>query len=315
MLLGLVDQNIERLSAKLEVHQENAEAQAERTVSRLSFDPSPEGEALRNYLVKCTSTLFRGMATYRDYKAKTKAASHADSGAEPRAFPDERSQGPRRADHESNGSKLAALDPFGSGDGHDDRSERADAIDSDSVQQHRDDMIAIAEIDENATNEANFAETIRSTEVQESIQLTADSAALSELDNCREAAIEQESGERSKESKKTVARSPAVYSLLATFLAETVARSPAVYSLLATFLAETVARAAAVYSLLATFLAETVARAAAVYFLLTTYLKNSLAGRNPPCKMVLYYFYSKKSIPRADNRFRHSFARFSAVTR
>jgi len=30
---------------------ENADAQAERTVARLSFDPSPEGEALRNYLI------------------------------------------------------------------------------------------------------------------------------------------------------------------------------------------------------------------------------------------------------------------------
>ncbi len=47
----------------------------------------------------------------------------------------------------------------------------------------RDDMIAIAEIDENATKEANFDETKRSTEVQESIQLTPDSAALSALDN------------------------------------------------------------------------------------------------------------------------------------
>ncbi len=76
----------------------------------------------------------------------------------------------------------------------------AAAIDADSVHQHRDDMIAIAEIDENATNEANFDETKRSTEVQESIQFTPDSAAISELDNCREAAIEQESGESSKET-------------------------------------------------------------------------------------------------------------------
>jgi hypothetical protein len=55
ILLALADQNIERLNAKLEVHEENADAQAERTFTRLSFDPSPEGEALRNYLIKCTT--------------------------------------------------------------------------------------------------------------------------------------------------------------------------------------------------------------------------------------------------------------------
>ena len=71
MLVALADQNIERLNAKLEVHEQNADAQAERTFARLSFDPSPEGEALRNYLIKCTNALFRGMANYRKYQAKT----------------------------------------------------------------------------------------------------------------------------------------------------------------------------------------------------------------------------------------------------
>ncbi len=59
------------------------------------------------------------------------------------------------------GSKRTALDPFGSGDGQDDRSVRTDVIDADSVQRHRDHTIAIAKIDENVTNEANFDETIR----------------------------------------------------------------------------------------------------------------------------------------------------------
>ncbi len=44
-------------------------------------------------------------------------------------------------------------------------------------------MIAIAASDENATTEANFDEINRSTEVQESIQFTADSGAIFELDN------------------------------------------------------------------------------------------------------------------------------------
>ena len=80
MLVCLVDQSIERLNAKLEVHEQNAEAQDEQTVARLSFDPSPEGEALRKYLLKCTNALFRGMATYRKYKAKTGRESVGDVG-------------------------------------------------------------------------------------------------------------------------------------------------------------------------------------------------------------------------------------------
>jgi len=35
MLLTLIDQNIERLDAKLEVHEANADAHAERAIARL----------------------------------------------------------------------------------------------------------------------------------------------------------------------------------------------------------------------------------------------------------------------------------------
>ena len=90
MLVALADQNIERLNAKLEVHEQNADAQAERTFARLGFDPSPEGEALRNYLIKCTNALFRGMANYRKYQARDeRPAWHGASGvgAAPGASP------------------------------------------------------------------------------------------------------------------------------------------------------------------------------------------------------------------------------------
>src|SRR5208282_5876034 len=79
-LLALADQNIERLNAKLEVHEQSADAQAERTFARLSFDPSPEGEALRKYLIKCTNGLLRGMATYRKYKAGARSRLDEASG-------------------------------------------------------------------------------------------------------------------------------------------------------------------------------------------------------------------------------------------
>jgi hypothetical protein len=183
ILLALADENIERLNAKLEVHQENADAQAERTFARLSFDPSPEGEALRNYLIKCTNALFRGMANYRNYQAKTKAAARGASGAALRPTLHERSEGPGRADQESDGPELAAPDSFESGAGQDDRPERADAIDRDGVEQHRDQTSGMGKIDENATNEANSDESNSSLEVQESIQLTPNSGALLGLDN------------------------------------------------------------------------------------------------------------------------------------
>src|SRR5208282_3870808 len=80
ILLNLADQNIERLNAKLEVHEQNADAQAERTFARLGFDHSPEGEALRKYLIKCTNGLFRGMATYRKYKAGARSRLDETSG-------------------------------------------------------------------------------------------------------------------------------------------------------------------------------------------------------------------------------------------
>src|SRR5208282_1347880 len=83
ILLALADQNIERLNAKLEVHEQNADAQAERTFARMSFDPSPEGEALRNYLIKCTNALVRGMANYRKYQAKTSGRWDGAGGVGP----------------------------------------------------------------------------------------------------------------------------------------------------------------------------------------------------------------------------------------
>jgi len=183
MLLALADQNIERLNAKPEVHEENADAQAERTFARLSFDPSPEGEALRNYLIKCTSALFRGMANYREYQARKSGGWGGASGVGPYAAQPDRSEDPGPAAHERGGSEFGAHDPFGSGDGQGDRLERADVIDPDGVEQHGDEMNGTGEIGENAPSEANFDETTSIVEAQESIQVTANSGAPPGLDN------------------------------------------------------------------------------------------------------------------------------------
>ncbi len=105
---ALADQNIERLNAKLEVHEENADAQAERTFARLSFDPSPEGEALRNYLIKCTNALFRGMANYRRYQARKSGGCCGASGVGPYGTQPDRSQDVGREAHERDGSEFGA---------------------------------------------------------------------------------------------------------------------------------------------------------------------------------------------------------------
>ncbi len=166
MLVALADQNIERLNAKLEVHEENADAQAERTFARLSFDPSPEGEACRNYLIKCTNALFRGMANYRRYQARTNGPCGGASAVGPYGTQPDRSEDRERETRERGGSELGADDSFGSGDGRDDRLERADLIDPDGVEQHGDELSGIGENGENAPSEANFDQTMSSVEAQ-----------------------------------------------------------------------------------------------------------------------------------------------------
>jgi len=183
ILFALADQNIERLNAKLEVHEQNADAQAQRTFARRSFDPSPEGEALRKYLIKCTNALFRGMANYRKYQAKTRGGSDGAGGVGPYGTQLDRSADRGREARETDAAELGAHDSFRSGDGLDDRLERAHVIDPDGVEQHADPVSGIGEIGQNAPNEANCDETMSIVEARESIQVTANSDDLSGLDN------------------------------------------------------------------------------------------------------------------------------------
>ncbi len=183
MLVALADQNIERLDAKLEVHEQNADAQTERTFARLSFDPSPEGEVLRNYLVKCTNALFRGMANYRKHQARKSGGPDGASGVGPYGTEPDRSEDRGRAAREWDASELRVDESFGSGDGFGDRLERTDAIEPDGVERHGDELGGIGEIGENAPSEANFGETTSIVKAQVSNEVTADSGAFSGLDN------------------------------------------------------------------------------------------------------------------------------------
>ena len=72
LLLDLVDRNIERLDAKLEVYEENADSDAERAVARLGFDSSPDGERIRHYRIKCLNAFYRGLDSYRKHHGKPK---------------------------------------------------------------------------------------------------------------------------------------------------------------------------------------------------------------------------------------------------
>ncbi len=95
----------------------------------------------------------------------------------------ERSEDRGRAAHAWDASELRVDESFGSGDGFGDRLERTDAIDPDGVEQHGDELSGMGEIDENAPSEANLGETTSIVEAQEPTQVTANSGALSGLDN------------------------------------------------------------------------------------------------------------------------------------
>ncbi len=196
MLLALADQHIDRLTVMLEMHEQNAEAHAEQTFARFSFDSSPEGEALRNYMIKCTNALFRGMANYRKYQSRTSGGSGGSGGAggvEPRRMQDDWSAYRGREADERDGSAPDAHHAFGPGDGQDDGLKRAEVIDPDGVAEYGDFRSETGEIGENAPNEAIFDEATSFVEPREPIQVTAIPGDFSGLDN--DAAGPQEDGE------------------------------------------------------------------------------------------------------------------------
>ena len=73
VLIDLVDENIERLDAKLEEHEANADVHAQRAFASLGFDKSPDGQRIRQHQMRCVNALYRGMETYRKYQGKKKA--------------------------------------------------------------------------------------------------------------------------------------------------------------------------------------------------------------------------------------------------
>ena len=68
ILIGIVEENVERLEALLEKRQQNPAEQARRKKTRQGFEKSPEGDAIRRYMMRCISELRRGMVMYKKYK-------------------------------------------------------------------------------------------------------------------------------------------------------------------------------------------------------------------------------------------------------
>ncbi len=186
ILLDLVDRNIERLNAKLEVHEANANAVAEETVARLNFDPSPEGVALRNQQMKSLNALFRGMENYRKHKRRAKGrGKRAGGGGRQGSGPDS-SQGTGYNGEEGYGSECGPDRSFAGEDGQEQRLEpRVDYSDwvAGAAESNCGTDLATASIPPNETNEANFDETMLITQEQSPVEVVANSVAQSGLDN------------------------------------------------------------------------------------------------------------------------------------
>jgi len=185
MLLDLVDQNIERLNAMLEVHEQNADVNAERTFARLNFDPSPEGEALRNFQMKCTDRFFRGMANYRKFQGNAGGGRRETDDAERHQPRQDTSEHKGYESQARDGSEVRSNGSFRFGAGNDERLEpTADSNDvRDPAAQPPCSTDVASEISENATSEADLEEHVTSIEIQDTVEVTAGFGALSGLDN------------------------------------------------------------------------------------------------------------------------------------
>ena len=89
MLIDLVDENVEPLQAKLEWHKkQNARCGGDRNADELGFDDSPRGARMRQYELRCKTSLERGVARFnklaqdRVKGGGKRAAGRDGSGAE-----------------------------------------------------------------------------------------------------------------------------------------------------------------------------------------------------------------------------------------
>ena len=156
LLIELADRNIERLNAKLEVHEQNADDNARRTVDRLGFDQGRDGERIRAYKLKCRSGFFRAIEAYRKHQAKKPAEGRERKAEYPPLTATDREPRPGDASRWVAGIDASHHVPDG------------------------------AFASENLTNEANFDESLITIQNEEPIVVTAESAVDSGLDKPQE---------------------------------------------------------------------------------------------------------------------------------
>jgi hypothetical protein len=89
MLIDLVDESVEKLQAQLQWHKkQNARCGGDRKADELAFDDSPRGASMRQYELRCKSSLERGVARFnklaqnRVKGAAKRVAGRDGSGAE-----------------------------------------------------------------------------------------------------------------------------------------------------------------------------------------------------------------------------------------
>ncbi len=101
MLIDLVDENVEPLQAKLEWHKkQNARCGGDRNADELGFDNSPRGASMRQYELRCKTSLERGVARFNKLaQNRVKGAAKRVTGCD--------------------GSGARGVETYGQGDGGD----------------------------------------------------------------------------------------------------------------------------------------------------------------------------------------------------
>jgi hypothetical protein len=70
ILIDLCEENIARLSAKIEMFDAKTREKAEQTVARLGFDHSPEGERISRCKTSCKRDFFKAIDVYKKIRSK-----------------------------------------------------------------------------------------------------------------------------------------------------------------------------------------------------------------------------------------------------
>ena len=78
MLLDLVERNVERLEAKLEVHTDREGEYLLRRAARQGFDDSPRGERLRRYEMACDRRFYRSLAAFWKHRREMERAQEGN---------------------------------------------------------------------------------------------------------------------------------------------------------------------------------------------------------------------------------------------